>query len=622
MNSQSCSTLAGRLRRPLMPLALACGLALAAAARAETASPWFTLASAATSLTGVVGRNASVADVNGDGYPDLLLHLPLNEAAGDVLNKQFLYLNQANPAGGRRFVDVTATSGIRANRRGTAEGRHSSLAIFADVNNDGNLDMFSGVYAHRIDDYPDRGDRNDLYLGDGRGHFTLATTSRFHTEPLYNTAGGVFLDYDRDGRIDLFIANWYGPGDTLSESFLYRGEGSGGFQHANASAGLAGNRGAIYASSAADYNRDGYPDLFVPTYGWTVEGQQSTLWENNRNGTFGEAQSRAMYGTFEGYGSGVAAFGSMPRDFDNDGWPDLLELLVHGQTGLDAVRTTVMVNRGGVFSWNFNALSREGGTATEDLRDHYGSWFDFNNDGLPDLVITRCCNGGSAGNWISLYQQLPDHTFIDVTDMSGLGAINANPVLRPHNVIPLDYDQDGAEDLLVGFADGGQPVMLWHNEVGRLNRSLAIRLRGSGRDGGSNTAAIGARVEVTANGVTQVQTVDAGPGQFGPQRPLAMTFGLGTAGVADTVKVTWPNRAGTVTTLTAVRAGQALVINESLDFNGDACVDRRDLELVLAQTTNPAANLLYDTNGDGRVNVADARVVVNAFSRPNGAPCR
>ncbi|MCU0254865.1 MAG: VCBS repeat-containing protein, partial [Acidobacteria bacterium] len=234
-------------------------------------------------LGGKPGFRLSVADVDGDGYPDILLHRSQNEDTGDVLDKQYLFLNAPGGAPGdpfsRAFVDATAASGIRANRQGTAAGRHQDGAVFADVDNDGDLDMFSMVYVHRSFAL-DTG-RNDLLLNDGTGRFSLAPASPFHLEPIWNTAGAVFLDYDNDGNVDLFLGNWYDASDLPIEQKLYRGHGDGTFTNVTAAAGVGGAVSAIYGVAAADWDGDGDTDLFAPCYGWTQVNAKSIQWRNN-----------------------------------------------------------------------------------------------------------------------------------------------------------------------------------------------------------------------------------------------------------------------------------------------------------------------------------------------------
>ena len=525
----------------------------------------------------VIGRNISVVDVNGDYYPDLLLHLPLNEAAGDVLDKQCLYLNipgdDPNDPHSRKFIDYTSESGIRSNRHGTNDGRHSSFSVFADVDNDGDMDMFSGLYAHELPNYTDIGDRNDLYINDGSGHFSLSSNSSFHLEPIHNTSSAVFLDYDKDGNIDLFIGNWYErrrPTLEMSEDILYRGDGNGAFTNVNNSTGLSGVSTAVYSVTATDWNDDGNIDLLAPSYSRLHPDAKSRLWENQGDGTFLQMQDTAQYAPFEGFGSQLAAFGSMPRDFDNDGDMDLLELLVHGAE--NGNKTTILVKENDVYSWDFSKLARVGGTAQHDMRDHYGNWIDYDNDGLADIVLSRCCNRGGQGNWLTLFKQQPDHTFDVVTSEAGLSVINdAN--LRVHNVTPLDFDRDGDEDLIIGFSSGTDGVQLWRNEVGVLNNWITIDLEGGGH---SNQSAIGTRVEVitqkgTINETTYTREVHAGHGQFGPQTPLSLTMGLGQATQVDTIKIHWPNAAYSSSKFGDIDVNQAIHIGETAitDLVGD-----------------------------------------------------
>ncbi len=520
-------------------------------------------------LNGLAAFRLSIADVNGDHYPDIFAHIVQNDSTGDVLNKQFLYLNVQGDVPGdpysRKFIDYTAQSGIRANRQGTPDGRHSDSGIFADVDNDGDLDLFTMVYVHT--NYGLDLGRNDLLLNDGNGHFTLAPNSPFHTEEIYNTAGAVFLDYDNDGNVDLFIGNWYRPSGVLTTDQLYRGHGDGSFTNVTSAAGIDAATSCIYGVAAADWNGDGFMDLFVPPYSHTVSGSTPILWQNNGDGTFSQVQVTSHYDEYRGYGSGKASFGSMPWDYDNDGDVDFFEILVHGSGDAGSgVHSTVVTNQNDVFSWDFHQVS---GRGNEDPNlghhgDHYASWFDMENDGFPDFVLTE---SGYGNNRIYVFKQASDHTFSPITPATGLDSINAAN-LPPHNVMPLDYDLDGDEDLLVGFAST-DPVQLWRNEIGTGNNWLTVTLRGAGGAGKSNRSAIGARVQVAAGGRTYTREVYAGNGHHGPQVPLSRSFGLGSASVVDSLRVDWPNANHTTTVLDNVAVNQFLEIEEPAD--SDVC---------------------------------------------------
>jgi len=594
--------MAGRVRRVGILGVLAIVLLPAPAALATS----FTNVTDQVGLGGKPGFRLSVADIDGDGYPDILLHRAQNEDTGDVLDKQFLFLNVPGSVPGdpfsRAYVDATAGSGIRANRQGTATGRHQDGAVFADVDNDGDLDMFSIVYVHR--NYAlDKG-RNDLLLNDGAGHFSLAPGSPFHLEPIWNTAGAVFLDFDNDGNVDLFLGNWYNAGDLPIEQKLYRGHGNGSFTNVTASAGMTGAASAIYGVAAADWDGDGDTDLFAPCYGWTQLYAKSIQWRNNGNGTFSRVEDLTKYSQYTGFPSGKASFGSMPRDYDNDGDVDLFEVMTHGVgDGDGSVHSTVLTNTGTVHSWDFGRV-RNRGNEDPDLShhgDHYASWFDHDNDALSDFALTE---SGYDNNRFYVFRQAANHTFTPFTVESGMNTINESN-LPPHNVIALDYDRDGDEDLLVGFADDAHGIQLWRNDVGTLRRFIGLRLEGAGIPGKSNRSAIGARVEVTAGGVTQTREVDAGSGHMGPQAPLTLSFGLGTATVVDRIRVRWPNAGRTITELVNVAADQFLTIAEPCERGpdpGNLRVTRAGLDLDLSWDDPAVAGLTWavyrDANPD------------------------
>ncbi|MBP7148627.1 MAG: CRTAC1 family protein [Acidobacteria bacterium] len=567
------------------------------------AQPYFTDVTSEAGLADKPGFRLSVGDVNGDGYPDIFLHRNQDDTSGDVLNKQYLYLNVAGDNPGdpfsRKFIDITWSSNIRANRQGTAAGRHSDGAIFADVDNDGDLDIFTMAYVHRNQTL-DKG-RNDLLLNDGAAHFTLAPNSPFHLDPIWNTAGAVFADYDNDGNVDLFLGNWYNV-DTPIEQKLYRGHGDGSFSNVTAAAGMSGAASAIYGVAAADWDGDGDTDFFAPCYGWTVVLAKSIHWRNNGNGTFTRVEDQSKYTQYTGFPTGKASFGSMPRDYDDDGDIDLLEILTHGVgDGDGSVHSTVLTNTNDVFSWDF-ARVRNRASEDPDIThhgDHYASWFDYDNDGLADFALTE---SGYDNNRFYLFRQAGNRAFSPVTVAAGLNAINeAN--LPPHNVLPLDFDLDGDEDLLVGFADDVNGIQLWRNDVGTLKNWIVVTLEGAGIPGYANRSAIGAWVELSAGGKTWTREVYAGNGHMGPQVPLSLHFGLGNATSVERIRVRWPNPGLTWSEVTALPVNQFVRLREPCPVPDDPTgllLGRAGPDIVLAWDDPAVPGLAWSVYRDAR----------------------
>ncbi|HRS02539.1 MAG TPA: VCBS repeat-containing protein, partial [Bacteroidota bacterium] len=201
---------------------------------------WITDITKEVGLESARGSRIALYDINGDNYPDLLW----SEGTTNK-NRLHILLNVPNPDASsnikRIFIEWTDSSGININRDPNKKGRIADIGAFVDVNNDGYPDLVSSIYYHRLQMYLDTldpGDRSEVYLNDGTGHFKLLSNSGLYQLGLVNTTGLGFLDYDLDGNLDLFMAQWFYDyaNDKKQPSILLKGNGDGSFTKVNCNA--------------------------------------------------------------------------------------------------------------------------------------------------------------------------------------------------------------------------------------------------------------------------------------------------------------------------------------------------------------------------------------------------
>ena len=283
---------------------------------AETA-PTFTESNAQWGMTGAGFGGGTVADLDNDGYPDLVISIggareTIPASSGGFQNGG-VFMNRPNPAGGRMFVDSTAASGLFQVRGGsTTQYREADFVALADVNNDGNLDAFTTVSFSDANfpmpPSPLPADQNEILLNDGHGHFTLAPQSGPSQIVQPEAFQNVFTDVDNDGNLDLFMTFWSvdgAAGPMGSQAQLLKGGGDGTFTTITPAGMMTDdadveitNQGIpqttidnildgtnprpSFGAVACDLNGDGYPELLLSSYG----GESNMLYLNDGTGNF------------------------------------------------------------------------------------------------------------------------------------------------------------------------------------------------------------------------------------------------------------------------------------------------------------------------------------------------
>jgi enediyne biosynthesis protein E4 len=482
------------------------------------------------SMSGGVG----FIDCDNDGKLDILT---INGSSVDRYRKGgdpmiTLYHQDAD----LKFTDITQAAGL------TRKGWGMGVSVM-DFDNDGWQDIYVTGYGG-----------NALYRNQGNCKFEDVTDKAGLRVGGFST-GAAWADYDRDGLVDLFVPRYVhvdmnnlpefgsddkfcryrgvmvqcGPGGLPGESdFLFRNRGDGTFEDVSKKAGVD-DPDHYFGMQAvwADYDNDGWPDLYVPN-----DGKPNYLYHNKHDGTFediGLLSGTALSLDGKEQGSMGVDFG----DFDHDGRLDIF--------------VTNFVNEPDALYWNqgeqgFTDIGWKAGIAkaTTPLVGWGTGFVDFVNDGWLDIFEV---NGhvypqmdyikGAAGykQPVLLYRNNRDRTFEDITALSGLDKL---PPASRRGAAFGDLNNDGKIDILM--LNVGQPPTLLLNRTRTSNHAVLFKLIGTK----SNKAAIGARVSVAAGGVVQFTEVRSGTSYLS-QNDLRLHFGLGKETTMDTVEISWPS---------------------------------------------------------------------------------
>jgi len=494
-----------------------------------------------------VSSGLALFDYNGDGNIDIyfLNGAPLKGTKFDKAPKNALYRNE----GGWKFTDVTDQAGVGDTGFGLG-------VVAGDYDNDGDLDIYVNNYGPNV-----------LYRNNGDGTFSDVTAQAGVANGSKVGAAALFLDIDKDGDLDLFVANYLdftyenhlmrtskgiskyaGPMDFPPKTNdLFRNNGDGTFTDVSVESGVAEHKGWGMGGVAVDYDNDGDTDVHIIN-----DVYANFLFENDGTGKFNEVGLIAGI-AYDLHGDDQGSMGVDCGDYNNDGWLDFY------QTSYAQEMATLYRNMGDGMFQDVTMLTGAGAGTLAHVT--WGNGFvDFDNDG--DLDIFVAC--GHLQDNIELYDDTTsssvrnillmnngDGKFVDVSDRSGEGM---KVKLRSRAAGFDDLDNDGDVDVVV-LNSRREPTIL-RNDSPSKGHWLQVRLRGvkTNRDG------IGARVKVTAGDLTLTDEVHSGRG-YQSHYGMRLHFGLGSRDKVNRIEVRWIG--GGVDILENVPADQLVTVTES-----------------------------------------------------------
>jgi hypothetical protein len=499
-----------------------------------------------------VGCGCAFFDYDNDGWMDIFLLSGSSMAGAPSGASNRLYRNNRDGT----FTDVTERAGLRFTGWGAG-------VCVGDYNNDGWEDLFCTFYG-----------QNKLYRNNGDGTFTDVTKQAGleHSKTRWG-AGCTFLDYNRDGHLDLFVSNYVQfdatdipkPGQDVYCNWkgvpvncgprglppgyhsLYRNNGDGTFADVSVQAGIDGLRGSYGMTVvAADFDEDGWPDIFV-----ACDSTPSLLLMNQRNGTFREE------GVIRGValsddGMEQAGMGVGVGDYDLDGH-------------LDLFKTHFTDDTGGLFHNNgkaeFENTTMAAHVGTENRYICWGAGIvDLDNDGFPDLFMTAGSVYPEVEKTLPQYpnknprvvfRNLGNRSFEELIEEAGPGVAAAH---CSRGCAFGDFDNDGDIDILI--VNLSEAPSLLRNDVSGNNHWLKVKLVGTK----SNRSAIGGRVLARYGRKIQAQEVLSQSSFYSANDPR-LHFGLGGETSAD-LEIRWPS--GLRQTLKGVEANQIVVVKEGI----------------------------------------------------------
>jgi hypothetical protein len=474
-------------------------------------------------LPETVGAGCAFFDYDNDGWMDIYL---VNSGPADFFTpskplRNALYHNNHDGT----FTDATDKAGV-------AGGTFGMGAAAGDYDGDGWVDLYVTSYG-----------RNILYHNNGNGTFTDLTEKAGVAAPGWSTCA-VWFDYDKDGKLDLFVSSFveYNKQTTCGNnrlgqkfyciprvfkprpSHLYHNNGNGTFTDVSEKSGITKSPGKSFGAVATDVNNDGWTDLFVAN-----DTMPNFLFINKGDGTFEEVGLRAGV-AFSDNGSPRSGMGVDSTDFDGDGWQDLfvanidqeLFSLYHNQKDL-----------------TFTDEPGEIGAATRLLSGWGLKFFDYNNDGAPDLflanghpddMVEKMTTRVKYKEPILMFENLGTK-FRDVSAQTGSVFANSYPA---RGLAVGDYDNDGDLDVLI--SNNGEAPILLRNDGGNRNNWVGLQLVTTK----SNPGAVGAVIswQVGARKFSRLKT--AGGSYLASHDPREI-LGAGTNGKIESIEIRWPS---------------------------------------------------------------------------------